>query len=576
MGLKSGASPEWVRKQVWISAALLAVVFIAANRLSFEHLRWRTDLSEDSLREWAPVTDAILARLEDPLQIELFFPEQTQLGWVQIAKRTNLELLTELVDRSDTPIELVRSDTGRADVANRAQGYGIPATTESGLSGTSAVVERITLGAVLRYRGRERVLPRLLPGALEYTVLDAIYGLTRPRRPRVGVLETPISEGIRGILARLDRYDIEQVSGLEQGLRMPEDLDLLIVPGAIDVGPQTLAAFESHVAGGGRVLVYADRSRSNLDSYDLVRRDSGLEPLLESWGLPLSPEIVWDRATGTPIGNRANNSMIAYPAWPSVLRGADPEDDAERFDDEHPIGASLLGLHARFAHEILEGELPEGCVRSDLLRTSADALDFQPTGKMIADAEGIALEHDRLLVTADPERRALIAAVRGPLAGPDAPEAYVILVGDDDGLALLGSNLSGADQDLPAYNRNTLLNLVDGATAGEELLALRRRRPSERRLADFLAEEREALGLDDRSLAAGASLLQRRQNSTDEALAAERADARRMRWTGLAFALSFAGVLALVGWSRVQRRSPLIVESGEDPARAGQSTEDAR
>ena len=149
-------------------------------------------------------------------------------------------------------------------------------------------------------------------------------------------------------------------------------------------------------------------------------------------------------------------------------------------------------------------------------------------------------------------------------------------VGDDDGLALLDRNLSGADQELPAYNRNTLLNLVDGATAGEELLALRRRRPTERRLADFLAEEREALGLDDRSLAAGASLLQRRQNSTDEALAAERADARRMRWTGLAFALSFAGVLALAGWSRVQRRSALIVESGEDPARAGQSTEAAR
>ena len=578
MGLNSGASPEWVRRQVWISAALLAVVFIAANRLSFEHLRWRTDLSEDGLREWAPVTDAILERLEDPLQIELFFPEQTQLGWVQIAKRTNLELLTELADRSDTPIELLRSDTGRADVANRAQGYGIPATTESGLSGTSAVVERITLGAVIRYRGRERVLPRLLPGALEYTVLDAIYGLTRPRRPRVGVLETPISESIRGTLAQLDRYDIEQVSGLEQGLRMPEDLDLLIVPGAIEVGSQTLAALDSHVAGGGRLLVYADRSRSNLDSYDLVRRDSGLEPLLESWGLPLSPKILWDRDTGTPIpiGNRTSNTVIAYPAWPSVLRGADLEDDPNRFDDEHPIGASLLGIHARFAHEILDGEVPEGCERADLVRTSADAMEFKPTGKMIVDAEGIGLEHDRLLVTTDPKRRTLIAAVRGPLAGPEAPEAYVILVGDDDGLALLGSNLSGADQELPAYNRNTLLNLVDGATAGEELLALRRRRPTERRLADFLAEEREALGLDDRSLAAGASLLQRRQNSTDEALAAERADARRMRWTGLAFALSFAGVLALAGWSRVQRRSALIVESGEDPARAGQSTEAAR
>ncbi len=562
MGLKSGASPEWVRRQVWISALLLAVVFIAANRLSFEHLRWRTDLSEDSLREWAPVTDAILARLEDPLQIELFFPEQTQLGWVQIAKRTNLELLTE--------------DVGRADVANRAQGYGIPATTESGLSGTSAVVERITLGAVIRYRGRERVLPRLLPGALEYTVLDAIYGLTRPRRPKVGILETPISEGVTRTLAMLDRYDLEPVSGLEQGLRLPADLDLLLAPGPIDVGPQTRAALEAHVAQGGRLLVYADRTRSNLESYDLVRRDSGLEGLLESWGLPLSPKIVWDRATGTPIGNRSNNSLIAYPAWPSVLRGADPEDDAERFADENPIGASLLGLHARFAHEVLPAEAPAGCERVDLLSTSGDALDFAPTGKMIADAEGIALEHDRLLVTADPARRALIAAVRGPLGGGDAPDAFVIVVGDDDGLALLDRNLSGADQELPAYNRNTLLNLVDGATAGEELLALRRRRPTERRLADFLAEEREALGLDERSLAAGASLLQRRQNSTDEALAAERAEARRMRWTGLAFALSFAGVLALAGWSRLQRRAPLLVESGEDPARAGRNAEDAR
>ncbi|MHC4379294.1 MAG: Gldg family protein, partial [Planctomycetota bacterium] len=409
-----------MRRQVWISAALLALVFIAANRLSFEHLRWRTDLSEDGLREWAPVTDAILERLEDPLQIELFFPEQTQLGWVQIAKRTNLELLTELADRSDTPIELLRSDTGRADVANRAQGYGIPTTTESGLSGTSAVVERITLGAVLRYRGRERVLPRLLPGALEYTVLDAIYGLTRPSRPKVGILETPISEGITRTLAMLDRYDLEPVSGLEQGLRMPADLDLLVAPGPIDVGPQTRAALEAHVAQGGRLLVYADRTRSNLESYDLVRRDSGLEGLLESWGLPLSPKIVWDRATGTPIGNRSNNSLIAYPAWPSVLRGADPEDDAERFADENPIGASLLGLHARFAHEVLPAEGPAGGERVDLLSTSGDALDFAPTGKMIADAEGIALEHDRLLVTADPARRALIAAVRGPLGGPEA------------------------------------------------------------------------------------------------------------------------------------------------------------
>lgn len=574
MGLKSGASPEWVRRQVWISALLLLAVFIAANRLSFEHLRWRTDLSEDALREWAPVTDAILARLEDPLQIELFFPEQTQLGWVQIAKRTNLELLTELADRSETPIELVRSDTGRADVANRAQGYGIPATTESGLSGTSAVVERITLGAVIRYRGRERVLPRLLPGALEYTVLDAIYGLTRPSRPKVGVLETPISAGVTRTLALLDRYDLEPVSGLEQGLRLPEDLDLLIVPGALDVGQSTLNALVGYAASGGRLLIYADRTRSQLETRDLVPRDSGLEALLAGWGLPLSSDVVWDRPVGTRLNLGAG--LMSYPAWLSLMRSADADEDAQRFAEEHPIGASLLGLHARFAHAIEPAEVPAGCERVDLLSSSDEAYLLEPTGKMVLDAEGVALEHDRLLVSANPARRALISAVRGPLGGLDAPEAYVLLVSDDDGVGLLDATLSGPEQELQAFNRNTLLNLVDGATAGDELLALRRRRPTERRLADFLAEEREALGLDERSLAAGASLLQRRQNSTDEALAAERADARRMRWTGLAFALSFTGVLGLVGWSRVQRRSALIVNSGEDPARTGQSTEAAQ
>jgi hypothetical protein len=201
------------------------------------------------------------------------------------------------------------------------------------------------------------------------------------------------------------------------------------------------------------------------------------------------------------------------------MRSADADEDAQRFAEEHPIGASLLGLHARFAHAIEPADAPEGCERVDLLSSSDEAFLFKPTGKMVLDAEGVALEHDRLLVSADPARRALISAVRGPLGGADAPEAYVLLVSDDDGVGLLDATLSGPEQELQAF--------VDGATAGEELLALRRRRPTERRLADFLAEEREALGLDDRSLAAGASLLQRRHNSTDEALAAERADARR-------------------------------------------------
>lgn len=568
MGLSSNASPAWVRRQVLLSGGLLLLVFVLGNRLAQENLRWRKDLSADGLREWAPVTSAILDRLEDPLQIELFFPEQTQLGWVQIAKRTNLELLSELEGRSTQPIDLVRSDTNRADVSLRAQEYGIPAITEGGLSGTSTVVESITLGAVLRYRGRERVIPRLLPGALEYTVLDAIHGLTRVRKPRVGVLQTALAAPVMATLLRTGRYDVEAASGLEEGLALPGDLDLLIAPGPIELGARSREVLREYVEAGGRLLVYADRSRSQLENADLVSRDSGLETLLAEWGLPLSKGIVWDLPMGTPLRLR-REGFVTYPAWLTAIRSGDPGEIAERFAEENPLGGTLSGLHARFAHEIDAAEVPEGCERVNLVLSSADAYLYQPTGKMVLDAEGVALEHDRLLVTADPARRALIASVRGPLGGPEAPEAFVLLVSDDDGLGLLDANLSGAEREFQALNRDTLLNLVDGATAGDELLALRRRRPTERRLRDFLAEERESLGLDDRNLEAGAQLLQLRQQSADEALAAERASARRLRWTGLTTALSFLGVLALVGWAQVQRRAPLLVESGEDPARDG-------
>jgi ABC-type uncharacterized transport system involved in gliding motility auxiliary subunit len=283
---------------------------------------------------------------------------------------------------------------------------------------------------------------------------------------------------------------------------------------------------------------------------------TGLEGLLEAWGVTQQSGIIWDRAAHNVMlpntGDGRAPERIDYPFWPQVLK--------DNFNAELPVTAALGSANLYWAQELSTQSIP-GLESDDLFWTSSEAWSMPYTEPgiylrsalpAIAARVSPADAHQRTLgVTLngrfpspfaegvpDPVNPIAMvvyeAAVRRALeAGLEPPplnvtlsqqsiqnaevESQVVIIGDADWAA--GNFFKQANQLL-------FINLVDWLALEDDLLALRSRRPIERPIANFLEEERAKIGLkgDPETL----DVFESRTLATYEKLAAD--DASQRRW----------------------------------------------
>ncbi len=528
------------RRFALFAALALFVMFVAGNVIANSWFRsWRIDLTESQLYSLSPGTQTTLNELSEPVQLTLYYSRDaaTPLPQLQAYAARVREMLQSFQARSRGQVRFVEINVETfTDQEDAAVEIGIEPFRPFegadpiyfGLTGANAIDDR-------------RTIPLFDPqreAFLEYEITRLIYELEHPDRTRVALITSlPIDPAAaadpqfaaagRSVFATEMGRLLEVVKLTPDFSEIP-DVDVLAIIHPGGLSPAQMFAIDQFILRKGRAFIAldpaslsAEQSAGGFDPFSPTGpapTSSTLEPLLERWGVAMTPSVVLDGEGALDVSVQDPNGQAIRA--PQPLFFAVP---AEQLDREDLMTAWLQrGINFGLAGGLTWSER-EGVEVRELARSSGRTMRLPAAQALMRPSpfeiremwpqaggriEKIALRLSGNLETAFPEGRpaAAIAAELDP-AAPPAPEAppaedetpvlqrsatpaELVIVSDVDFLSDdFYIDQAGAPS---ADNASFALNAIDVLGGSDALVSLRSRAPSLRRMELVEEMEREA------------------------------------------------------------------------------------
>jgi len=333
--------------------------------------------------------DALFASIDNPVTFEGFIsPDDKLTQPVAAFKGELLALLKELGDRSGGKFryEVTDPQANGGALANQiARQYGFRPMV-SGLFNpkqfyfymvmkNNGQTVRVPFPQELTKEAAERTieaaLKRFSPGFLKTVGFHA----SAPPQPQHPTMRQPMP-GAQFIFLQQklrENYRIENVD-LKNG-NVPADIDLLIIAAPKSLDTKQLFAIDQFIMRGGSVVLLSSpysvtRERTGLTA---AKQKSGLEPLLETYGVRIEEEMVLDPQNEpypVPVNRNIGGfavqeiQMVPYPYFVDV-RG-------KGLSEENAITARLPQVTVNWGSPLSFSEAKKGSVNmTPLLRSSA-------------------------------------------------------------------------------------------------------------------------------------------------------------------------------------------------------------
>lgn len=504
----------------FLLAGTAAAVLLVAG-----HSGVRLDLSEERAFSLAPATRAILERLEDRLQVKLYFNRDIEGAEALLPARLVLQDFLAEVEAAGGGRVSVETLDPTADAAARsaAEAAGVAPIPMPTRDPRGSRIVNVYQGLELRYQDRSEVLPVLIPSEVEFAFAVAVDALLRARRPVLGLWsreprllpEIPgaapvlqVDREFEELRVRLgQRFAVRDVS-LAAGEKDLVDLAALIVARPEHASDEELFELDQFLARGGHILLLHDRERVDPRSARPAPLDTAaVDAWLAHFGVQALPPILWDEQgfpfpirlapVRLPDGREVQSEprRVNYGCWPRV-----EEDGLAR---DHLACQGIAVLHFLWAHGLELAEPPRGIVAEVLVRSSPHTgalegeLELEPYLENLQRLE-------RRARAAEPRSWPLVVALRGrfPSAweGRPAPRegravvsaaapGVLVVIGDADLFTNQGI------QGLPdSSNAQFAANLLDWLSQEEGLVSLRARGERRRPLHNFYRAALEAAG----------------------------------------------------------------------------------
>ncbi len=481
--------------------ALLLVVWIALSAsLSIMPLPIRIDLTEGSVYTLSPGVRAMLASLDEPVRLELFFTAEGSRDLPQVrnhALRVQ-EFLGSLVASSNGKVTLKVVDPQPfSEAEDTAKAAGIAPITADG-AGRTLMLGLLVSGAT----DQRECLPYLNPqeeAFLEYDISRAIISVSRTQRAKVALVTglpmdssfDPRSQRMTQpwqVMAQLrNLFELEVVPPSAE--KLPERFDALVVAHPKGLAEPLLRAIDAYALAGGRMLLFldpfceSDSAPMGPGGFGSGGTPSDFGSLPSSWGIAWKPnEVVADRTFAQRVRTRSDTGLatVDFVAWLNLNKDAISRDD--------PAFGVLQSLILMSAGSLdrTEGSKLE---MVPLVRSSTDSMLIEGT-KLGPFADPSALLRD---FKADGAQRVIAARFSGVVRSAFSPStvegtapASIVVVADADMLRdetwiqeeRLG-NLSLGWRGF-ADNGSLLLNTVEQLSGNQALLSLRARGSSQR------------------------------------------------------------------------------------------------
>jgi ABC-type uncharacterized transport system involved in gliding motility auxiliary subunit len=499
------------KKQLsYLTLILLGVAFIAAVTASNTLLRGLTlDLTENRLYTLAPGTRAFLEKIEEPINLYLFFSDRVTadsnasqgLRLYMLRVREMLEEF-EAAARGRVNLQVI-DPVPFSDEEDRAAQYGLTDIAR-GTLGDSVYFGLAATNSV----GDEAIIEVFDPtkeSALEYDVARLLFSLASPDKNVIGLVsgvpmtggfdpqaQQPLPPWVMSQQAR-QLFEVRMLAPSFSAIDQDVDLLWIVHPPALD--EQTLYAIDQYLLGGGRALIFVDPlaeiASITPDPTGLGGASSSDFALLfAAWGLRFDPSrvVVDDRYalsidTGTGLRPLRHIGLVGL--------------DRDAMNQEDLVTAGLETINVGMAGSLAVAD-GAALTLTPLLTSSAQAAlqdsarfqfladpedllkDFAPSGEQYV----IAARLGGTLTTAFPD-----GAPATPDASESAPAAHlqstdtpnVIVVADVDVLSdrlwvqvrrsLFGQQVATAF----ASNGDFVTNALGNLSGSADLIGLRSR-----------------------------------------------------------------------------------------------------
>lgn len=299
---------------------VMIIMFCAINICQNIGKSLKVDVTDQKIYTLSDGTKAILAKLNQPIKLKLYYAKTAALkGSDQIQYFNNYyqfvkALLEEYVSEAKGMIDLQIIDPRPfSEEEAQALRYGIkrfPITEE----------ESFFFGLVVQTQfGVEKVIPLFSPDRQSFVEYDISYlidtAITR-QREKIGILSSlPVmGSDVSGYMAQMMRMQgqrpkpawtlVEQlrrqykVKGVATDVDEIKDIDILLIIHPKDIPEKTLFAIDQFVLKGGRTIVCVD-PYCFVDQPDIMSMQRGTPPshssdlnsLLRNWGVEMPPNM---------------------------------------------------------------------------------------------------------------------------------------------------------------------------------------------------------------------------------------------------------------------------------------------
>lgn len=467
--------------------AILQVLLIAGSLIALTYTAdqfvWRADLTENNRYTLAEPSHNIAQDLADPITVTAYFTEDLPARFGR-TKEEFRALLQEFRAAADGNVEFNFVDPNESDeVAQEAQQAGIRPVTIDVRERNQMTQKRAFLGAVFQYQDRREVIPFVEPGsALEYTIASTLRKLTQNETAVLGVLqghgEASLDEMNQLREALTGRYELQTISGVDTS-GVPPNVDVLLVARPeSELSTETALAIDQYVMRGGPVLFALNRAQTNMRFGRARPSSTGLEPLLDAYGLPIRSDLVRDRnASAVRVQQQRGGfnvvNQVRYPYIPQVANFS-----------SHPVSSGIDRAVFRFISSLDTTKVDTSAHLTVLARSSQQSARASLPAGIQPQQEWTVADFSESSI---PLAGLLEGSFSSAFADTDtlsverrrSPDTKLIVVGDGDFLV----NGSGQRQQrLPEGNINFVANSIDYLADDTGLISLRTQRVTSRPL----------------------------------------------------------------------------------------------
>ena len=501
-GLKSGTN----------AIIMILVVFVILVLLNIIMMRFliRIDLTEGNIYSVSKSTKNAIKKLDDIININVYFSKDLPPQLTNRAQQVK-DILSEYQAYGQGNLRMEYIDP-KSDpkLEEKMRFMGIPELQAQVLEQDKVTAQKVYLGIEVLFEDKKQVIPVVQNvNTFEYDLTSAILKVASPEEKTIGFLtghdehdiyDEQNPDSYSRIREALQKQYATTAADTTKGNKIQDNINTLIVAGPKKaLSERDKYEIDQFIMRGGRAIFLVDSIKISPGSIQATPLNTGLNDLLEHYGVKLGNNLVVDTSSNAMVPFRMGYSQLItnYPLFPKVAK--------RNFNKEHVITSQLESLTLPWTSslEIVAQESDE-LKAVALAQTSEDAwemhspydLNPQPQQKFYrtpSDRKTLTLAielsgkfksfyADKGIPKVDKDD-----AEEGSKAETDDSEREGIKEVENTQIIVIGNSSFIDNGHLSDESSVFFLNAVDWLTLGEELVNIRSRTATDRPLKEVSA-----------------------------------------------------------------------------------------